>query len=125
MDYPPVFSVRAEPPANSDGQRFFTADRRATLAVFGFYNVLNETARQMLDARRDAGTSYSYAAATADSFALSGTKAGRISYLRCIRSRFAREVVQCAELEYPEAEASRWSGIVTRVSRSLRSGKPW
>ena len=54
IDYPPVFSVRAEPPANGDGQRFLTADRTASLAAFGVYNVSHAPPRQKHESRREA-----------------------------------------------------------------------
>lgn len=125
VDYPDRFSVRAEPPANGDGQRFFTSDRRASLAVYGFLNALDETPRQMMDGRRASGTAYSYADANPNGFVLSGTRGGTITYLRCLRSTFSSDVFNCAELEYPAAEARGWDAVVARISRSLRSGRPW
>lgn len=122
VDYPPIFSVRAEPPANGDGQRFLTRDETASLAVYGFFNVLKETPRQMLESRREAGVAYTYTAAERDSFVLSGTRGDRILYERCVRA--GSDIVNCVDVEYPRAEVRQWDAIVTRISRSLRSGKP-
>lgn len=125
VDYPPEFSIADEPPTNSDGQRFFTADRRASLAVYGFFDVDHAGMTKLRDRYREPGTSYSYAAANATSFVLSGTRRDRIVYLRCIRSSVSANIVNCADLAYPATEARLWDPIVTRISRSLRSGRPW
>ncbi|TDR88247.1 hypothetical protein [Enterovirga rhinocerotis] len=121
VEYPERFSVQLEPPANGDGQRFRTADGRAELAVFGFYNALEETPKAMTTSRRRDGMAYSYVAATADSFVLSGRKEGRIGYERCLRSRQDRTIFVCFDITYPDAEAGAYDPIVSRISRSLRA----
>lgn len=123
-DYPERFSVRAEPPANSDGQRFFTADRRASLAVFGFFNTEDETPRQIMESRKDAGIRYTLAAAGRGAFTLSGRRGDRIVYERCLRSRH-KDIYVCVDLEYPAEDLAAYDPIVTRVANSLRAGKPW
>lgn len=123
VDYPDRFSVRDAPPENGDGQRFFTRDRRAQMAVYGSYKVDGETMRELMDSARQAGVAYTFADVRPDSYALSGTRGARILYQRCIRSRHERGIVNCVDLEYPAAEAGAWDAIVTRISRSLRSGR--
>lgn len=125
VEYPARFSVRDEPPANGDGQRFHTADRRATLAVFGFLNVQDETPRQMMEGRKSADMQYTLAAAQAGAFTLSGRKGERIVYLRCRRPSSSKDVWVCADLEYPAAERLAWDPIVTRIANSLGVGIPW
>lgn len=125
VDYPPEFSVADAPPENSDGQRFFTADRRASLAVYGFFDVEHAGMTTLREQYREPGTTYSYAVANATGFVLSGTRGDRIVYLRCIRSSVSADIFNCADLAYPAAEARHWDPIVTRISRSLRSGAPW
>lgn len=124
-EYPDRFSIKADPPANNDGQRFFTADRRATFAVFGFLNALDETPRQMLESRKAAGTTYSLASANAGSFTLSGRRGDRITYQRCLRSGLDKSIFVCVDLEYPADAKQEFDPIVTRVANSLRAGKAW
>lgn len=123
--YPDRFSVRADPPANSDGQRFFTADRRASLAIFGFFNGERETPNQIMESRKHAGTRYSLAQAGSGAFTLSGQHGDRITYERCIRSRRDTDIYVCVDLDYPAAERKAFDPIVRRVAGSLRAGKPW
>lgn len=125
VEYPARFSVRDAPPDNGDGQRFHTADRRATFAVFGFLNVLDETSKQIMESRKVAGTQYSLARAEARAFTLSGRKGERIIYLRCLRSRASTDVWVCADLEYPAIDKAEFDPIVTRVAGSLKAGKAW
>lgn len=125
VEYPDRFSIRDAPPDNSDGQRFHTADRRATLAVFGFLNVLDETSKQIMEGRKNADTQYTLASAHAGAFTLSGRRGDRIVYLRCLRSRASKDIWVCADLEYPAAERAAYDPIVTRIAGSLRAGKPW
>lgn len=119
-DYPDVFAIRDEPPANGDGQRFRTRDGRAELAISGAYNVLNETPRRMMESWREAGTTYTLAVADARSFTLSGTRDGRISYIRCRLSDREHGTFGCLDLKYPRSEARSWDAAVERMARSLR-----
>lgn len=120
VDYPDLFALLDRPPDNGDGQVFRTRDRRATLTVFGRYNVLGETPREMMEGRREAGAVYTVQNADASGYTLSFAHAGQIVYARCRLSPRDPEIVGCAELDYPEADARRWDGIVGRLARSLR-----
>lgn len=125
VDYPDILEVRDPPPANGDGQTFWTRDGRARLSVFGFLNADRETPRQLMEARRQPGTDYSYAQAARGWFVLSGTRRGRISYLRCLIGGKGADVVGCLDLEYPAAEAAAWHTAIGRMSRSLRLQAGW
>lgn len=125
VEYPERFSVRDEAPANNDGQRFHTVDRRATLAVFGFLNVEEETPRRIMESRKVDDTVYSLASSQAGAFTLSGRRGDRIVYLRCLRSRHDKSIYVCADLEYPAEERAAWDKVVTRIAGSLKAGKGW
>lgn len=123
--YPERFSVRDEPPANGDGQRFRTADSRATLAVFGFIDGLEETPKQIMESRRNADVTYTLADARAASFTLSGRRGDRITYQRCLRSTRDKSIFVCIDLDYPASELAAYDPIVKRIAGSLRAGKGW
>lgn len=125
VEYPGRFSVRDEPPTNGDGQRFHTADRSATLAVYGFLNVENETPQQVMEGRKLADTRYTFVVVRGGAFTLSGLRGERVVYLRCLRSREDRDIWVCADLDYPAAERTGWDPVVARIAKSLRAGKPW
>lgn len=123
--YPDRFSIRDEPPANSDGQRFHTADRRASLIVFGFLDALGETAKQIMESRKSSDVTYTLADARAASFTLSGRRGDRITYERCLRSGQDKSIFVCVDLDYPASERAAYDPIVKRIAGSLRAGKPW
>ena len=118
VDYPSTFTVRDPPPGNGDGQGFRTARGDATLRVFGSYNIDDASADRLMQTYRDSGTDYSYSKATRSWFVLSGTKDGKISYLRC--NLGPSDIVGCAELDYPAKDAGQWSSAIERIGRSLR-----
>jgi hypothetical protein len=117
-DYPDVFSVRDAEPANGDGQTFRTADGEAKLTIYGSYNVDKLSAGELMQAYKTAGVDYSYSQSARNWFVLSGTKAGRIGYLRCNLAR--SDVVGCFDIEYPSADSAKWAPVVERLGRSLR-----
>jgi hypothetical protein len=59
---------------------------------------------------------------TDEFYAVWGTRQRR---LVCARCNFLPPggIVDCLMLEYPARETKRWNPIVTRISRSLRSGR--
>ena len=117
-DYPSsLFTVEDAPPENGDGQSFRTADGSAELAVYGSYNIDNETPEDYVANRVDlAGVSYKKIGR--DFYVISGTRDASIFYRRCNFPN--RDVIACFHISYPEAEKAKWDAIVTRIARSLR-----
>lgn len=62
----------------------------------------------------------SYRRVTPTFFVLSGARRGAIFYRRCNVSGGTH--LACFDLAYPQTERKQWDNIVTRMSRSLRSG---
>lgn len=122
FDFPShVFDVRSAEDKQS-GRLFYSPDRRARLAVFGFVNTGNETPRSFLHKTADfEAANFTYVRTTPRFVVASGTKGGRIFYRRCNFSSASKRV-GCFQLDYPRAEKRRWDGLVTRMSHSLRMG---
>jgi hypothetical protein len=123
-DYPAsVFSMVDEPPVNGAGQGFRTRDGRATLSIYGHWNVESETpeeaARKAMNFR---DAVYDYIRITDRFYVVSGTSQGNIFYQRCNFSPKPVGIVDCIALDYPAQEKKQWDDIVTRISRSLRAG---
>jgi hypothetical protein len=120
FDFPShVFDLRSAEDKRS-GRLFYSPDRRARLAVFGFTNTGNDTPRSFLQKTTDFdAANFTYVRTTPSFVVASGTKAGRIFYRRCNFSH-ASQRVGCFQLDYPRAEKRRWDGLVTRISHSLR-----
>jgi hypothetical protein len=121
-DYPAdLFSVQDPPPDNGDGASFRTADSRAQLAIFGAYNVENDTPQSCvatLDEFKDA----TYKRVTPEFYAISGASGADIYYDRCNFPPHNDDVLNCIHVTYPAREKAFWDAIVTRISKSLRSG---
>ena len=122
-DYPAdLFSRRDPEPENGDGVRLSTTDGRATLAIFGHYNVENDTPARYYETTVDK-TGVTYKHITRRSYVASGQRGGGIFYERCNFRPGDRATVDCFALTYPEGEKKTWDAIVARISKSLRAGK--
>jgi hypothetical protein len=119
VDYPAsLFTVENAPPDNGDGQSFRTADGQAELAVWGSYNIDNETPEAYLHDKVDLSGA-SYKKAGRDFYAISGTRDQSIFYQRC---NFPKgDVIACFNISYPEADKAKWDEIVKRIGQSLRT----
>jgi len=122
-DYPAdLFTRRDPPPENGDGVSMHTADNRATLTIFGHYNVENDTPAAYFE-RIVEKNGITYKQITATYYVASGVRGANIFYERCNFRKGDMATVDCFELSYPAAEKAAWDVIVTRISKSLRAGK--
>jgi hypothetical protein len=122
-DYPAdLFSRRDPEPENGDGVRMHTADDRATLVIFGHYNIQNDTPARYFETVIDK-TGVSYKRITGSHYVVSGQHGADIFYQRCNFRRGDRATVDCFDLTYPASEKTKWDAIVARISKSLRPGK--
>jgi len=125
IDYPAaLFSLRSPPPTNGDGREFQTADRRASLRVWGGWNIDSDTPEAYVSKYgKEEGETVDYMRATKSFFVRSGLRSGRIFYERCNFSAVPDGIRNCFEVVYPRGEKARWDAIVTRLGQSLRAGK--
>jgi hypothetical protein len=121
-DYPAdVFTAQDPPPENGDGTTFRTADGRAQLAIYGAYNVDNDTPASYL-AKYEELSSAAYKRVTTEFYAVSGTTGADIYYDRCNFPPHNDDILNCIHVVYPARERAFFDPIVTRISKSLRSG---
>lgn len=122
-DYPAdIFTVRAPPPTNGDGQTFRTADGRAQLLIYGTHNAEEDNPRSYV-AKYYNGPEVTYKRITRSFFVVSGVHDGAIFYNRCNFPAKAEGIIDCIGLNYPASDKAKWDAIVTRISSSLRAGK--
>jgi hypothetical protein len=122
-DYPTdLFTRRDPPPENGDGVRMHSADDRASLTIYGAYNVENDTPASYFERLVDKN-GVTYKQVTKTYYAASGTRGADIFYERCNFRKGDRATVDCFEMTYPAREKTAWDAIVTRISKSLRAGK--
>ncbi len=122
-DYPAdLFSKNDPPPENGDGQSFRTADERAQLAIYGSYNVENDTPASYVERLVDK-KGVTYKKITKTYYAVSGLRGADIFYERCNFRTGDAAPIDCFQITYPAREKAAWDAIVTRISKSLRGGK--
>ncbi len=124
-DYPAhLFTLRDPPPENADGQGFRTADGRAQLLIYGAHNAEADTPQSYVEKYVDLeGAIVSLKRVTARFYVLSGTRDSNIFYDRCNFPAQREGVIDCLTITYPAADKAAWDATVTRLSRSLRSGR--
>jgi len=125
----PEFGTRVEYPAHifaaagkakrGVGQRFESADGRATLSIYATDNEAGDTPgtylRKYLRRSR-----LGYERIARSFFAISKEGGGLIYYSRCNFSDSSKPAVHCFDLVYPQGEKRAWDPVVTRISLSLR-----
>ncbi len=115
-------TVQDAPPENGDGASFRTADGRAHLSIYGAYNVENDTPQSYV-ANIDGFEGATYKRVTPQFYAVSGASGADIYYERCNFPPHNDDILNCFHITYPAREKALWDPIVTRISKSLRSGQ--
>jgi hypothetical protein len=122
-DYPAdLFTRRDPPPENGDGRRFLTTDGRARLAIWGGYNVENDTPASYFE-RLFEKEGVTYRQITKTYYVASGRRGANIFYERCNFRKGDMATIDCFEITYPAAEKKAWDAVVARISKSLRGGR--
>ncbi|MCA6115741.1 hypothetical protein J6524_12680 [Bradyrhizobium sp. WSM 1738] len=112
-----IFTSDGGAPEGGTGRRFFTEDRRADMTVQSIPNPGNDSPAIFLTKMRPPD-GIIYKRVTSDFFVVSSIRDDRIWYNRCNRGNGA---MNCVLINYPAAEKRHWDGVVTRISRTLRS----
>jgi hypothetical protein len=121
-DYPAnIFTVRDPEPENGDGQSFHSSDGRAQLLIYGAHNAEGDTPQRYLE--KNADQDVSYRRATAHTYVMSGTRKDQLFYERCNFQEGKSDIINCFTVTYPAQEKIAWDPIVTRLSKSLRTGR--
>ena len=109
-----IFTEQAGRP-DGYGQRFQTADGRASLTIQAASNESHESPAAFL-AKKNPPARIQYKRVTSRFFAVSSYKEDKVWYDRC---NFTRGLVYCVLINYPAREEHDWDDIVTRISLSL------
>jgi hypothetical protein len=112
-----IFTERVGWP-DGHGQRFQTADGRASLTIQAATNTSNDSPAAFL-AKKHPPAHIQYKRVTPRFFAVSSYKGDKVWYDRC---NFSGSLVHCVLINYPATEEHDWDDIVTHISLSL-SGK--
>jgi hypothetical protein len=113
------------PPENGDGLRFRSPDRRASLTVYGSLNVADTVEDAMRNFETpDKDETITYRHRERRAVVVSGIRGDTIFYSKHVLS-CRDQIWNSVHIEYPAAEKTAYDALVTRVSRSLRSGPSW
>lgn len=113
-----IFSREQPPPDNGDGQRWLSEDG-ASLAIFGSYNVLDETPTgKEAAARVNGGRKVTYSRTGQDWVVLSGTDGDRVFYERYVFG--PTDIVHGIVIDYPASLKAKYDPLVGSIARSLR-----
>lgn len=121
----PAGLLPTHPPANGDGQRFVSADEKATLVAYGSFNVEGngDLEARWKDDLAEAGRTITYKRKTEKWYVISGVmKDGTAFY-----HRYTADSKYTAgwSLTYPQADEKKYSAWVERIAKGYdaRLGK--
>jgi hypothetical protein len=111
------------PPENGDGQSFSSPDQHATIIVAGSLNI-DDTVEEAMKAyeKPHEGETVTYRHRGARTLVVSGTRGDTIFYNKHFLS-CGDQIWNNLYIEYPAAEKEAYDAIVTRVAKSLGSGR--
>lgn len=111
-----IFSRASPPPANGDGMTWHSADG-ASLAVFGAYNVLSQSPRDLIAEAAGPGITITYSRTGKEWAVVSGTEGADIFYRR---SEFGEDdVIHSLVLRYPARLKAKYDPLVGPIAASL------
>ncbi|RAX43110.1 hypothetical protein [Rhizobium tropici] len=121
IELPPEFHL-ATPSGDTDRLALSPADRSATLLVFSTMiangDFASEANGRMALARED-GWKISYSKSNSRGISFSGTRQGRIVYVRGVA--LCNGAAAFFQMDYSKTDMQRYDAIVMRLVRSLRS----
>jgi len=111
-------------PEDSDRLSLSPADRSASLQVFGTMIANGDFATEAngrVALARDEGWKISYAKSNSRGISFSGTRQGRIVYVRGVA--LCNGAAAFFQMDYSKTDMQRYDAVVMRLVRSLRSTK--
>ncbi len=116
--YPRHFEADPEP-ANGDGRQLHDA-KGFSMVVSGINNVINDSLESEMQSQSKDFDQITYQAKGADWFVLSGIKGTDILYRKVY---LGPEAINHLWLRYPASQKKEYNPMVTKISRSFRSGR--
>jgi serine/threonine-protein kinase len=111
------------PPANGDGLRFNSPDKRATITVSGSLNIYDTVEEAMKSYEEPGeGEKITYRHRESRALVVSGTRGDTIFYAKHILS-CGDQIWNSVQLEYPATEKAAYDALVSHVAGSLRPGR--
>jgi hypothetical protein len=119
IKYPASFTMEP-PPENNDGSTFVSSDGKATLMVFGNFNVFDESLESAYKkACADSAKPAAYRTKGKNWFVISWKEKGMILYKK---TYVGKKALNTFQFSYPEAQKERYDRITTRIEGSFSPG---
>lgn len=122
ISYPADLLVPQGESVNGDGQRFLSKDGQTVLLVYGAYNSLDQTLRNVFEEESGRSTEHSnrvvtYKVLRNDWFVVSGTENGRIFYQKTM---LRNSTFKTFRIEYDKNEKQTFDSITAFIARSFK-----
>jgi hypothetical protein len=121
ISYPADLLIPQGEAVNGDGQRFLSRDGRTELLVYGAYNSLDQTLREIFEQESVRSTEHpnrvvTYKVLRNDWFVVSGTEDGRIFYQKTM---LRNSTFKTFRIEYDKNEKQTFDSITAFIARSF------
>ena len=122
ISYPADVLIPQGESENHDGQKFRSRDGRAEMLVYGSYNALNQTLRQLYSEETNPSADHphrtvSYKTLKGNWFVVSGIEEGRVFYQKTM---LAKGIFKTLRIEYDESQKDRFDSLTAQMVRSFR-----
>lgn len=122
ISYPANLLIPQGESVNGDGQRFLSRDGRTELLVYGAYNSLDQTLRDVFEQESSRSTEHpnrvvTYKVFRNDWFVVSGTENGRIFYQKTV---LRNSTFKTFRIEYDNNEKQTFDSITAFMARSFK-----
>jgi hypothetical protein len=122
ISYPANLLIPRGQSVNADGQRFSSRDGRTELLVYGSYNSLDQTLREVFEQESSRTTEHpnrdvTYKVLRNNWFVVSGSENGRIFYQKTM---LRNSTFKTFRIEYDKNEKQTFDSITAFIARSFR-----
>lgn len=122
ISYPADLLIPQGEPVNGDGQRFVSRDSRTELLVYGAYNSLEQTLRDVFEQESGRPAEHpnrvvTYKVLRDDWFVVSGAENGRIFYQKTM---LRDSTFKTFRIEYDESQKRMFDPITAVIARSFK-----
>ena len=122
ISYPADLLIPQGEPVNGDGQIFLSKDRRAELLVYGSYNSLDQTLKDVLAQESERSPDHpnrvvTYKVLRGDWFVVSGSENGRIFYQKTM---LRDSTFKTFRIEYDERQKQTFDPVTAFIVRSFK-----
>lgn len=122
ISYPADLLIPQGEPVNGDGQKFSSRDNKAEMLVYGAYNSLDQTLREVFEQESSRSTEQpnrvvTYKVLRSDWFVISGTDDGKIFYQKTM---LRDSTFKTFRIEYDESQKRTYDSITAFIARSFK-----